>query len=338
MPRPWRKNFEGAKYHITCRGNARKRIFLAREDWVRFRAQLNHALVCEGVRLDAWALMSNHYHLLVETPRANLPAFMRRLNTSYAMYFRHKHQRPGHCFQGRYGAKLVKDDEYLLRLTRYIHLNPVNVKGKKEKSVEEKWTFLSAFPWSSLRGCPRASDAEEDVSYDWLWSMGRRTLAGCRRAYGAYMRDCLGSADEVLASAYDRSRYAIGEDDFVEGVEEEMREQAVTGWSGSDLAASEERGVGVADLLRVACEQEGVELAELESKWRRLGTSRGMVLELVCRYGGCTQRDLGEVLGVSEHAIGKQRKRFADMLSGDPQLRKQLQSRHVVFRRVMSSF
>ncbi len=337
MPRPWRKNFEGAKYHITCRGNARKRIFLAPEDWVRFRAQLNHALVCEGVRLYAWALMSNHYHLLVETPRANLPAFMRRLNTSYAMYFRHRHQRPGHCFQGRYGAKLVGDDEYLLRLTRYIHLNLVNVKGMKEKSLEEKWAFLSDFPWSSLRGCLRASDAEDDVSYDWQWSMGRGTSAGCCRAYGVYVWHCLASADEVLASAYDRSRYAIGEDEFVEGVEEEMRDQAGTGRSGSDLAASEERGVGVANLLSVACEQVGVDFAELKGKWRRLGRSRGMVLELVCRYGGCTQRDLGEVLGVSEHAIGKQRKRFAEMLSGDTQLRKQLHSREAAFRRVMSS-
>jgi hypothetical protein len=281
--------------------------------------------------------MANHYHLLVETPRANLPAFMRRLNTSYAMYFRHKHQRPGHCFQGRYGAKLVGDDEYLLRLTRYIHLNPVNVKGKKEKGLEEKWSFLSGFAWSSLRGCLRASDAEEDVSYDWLWSMGRGTLAGCRRAYGVYVRDCLASSDEVLATAYDRSRYAIGEDEFVEGVEEEMRDQAGRGRSGLDLAASEERVVSVADLLRVACEQVGVELAELKGKWRRLGTSRGMVLELACRYGGSTQRDLGEVLGVSEHAIGKQRKRFAEKLSRDPQLRRQLQSRIVAFRRVMSS-
>ena len=124
----------------------------------------------------------------------------------------------------------------------------------------------------------------------------------------------------------------------MEGVEEEMRDQSGTGRSGSDLAASEERRVGAADLLSVACEHVGVDFAELKGRWRRLGASRGMVLELVCRYGGCTQRDLGEFLGVSEHAIGKQRKRFAEMLSGDPQLRKQLQLRDAAFRRAMSSF
>jgi len=69
-------------------------------------------------------LMPNHYHLLVETPLGNVPRFMQRLNTAYSMYFRLQHRRPGHCFQGRYGAKLVRGEDYLLRLTRYIHLNP----------------------------------------------------------------------------------------------------------------------------------------------------------------------------------------------------------------------
>ena len=337
MPRPWRKNYAGAKYHVTCRGNGRKPIFLVPEDGVRFREQLRHALACEGVRLYAWALMPNHYHLLVETPRANLPAFMRRLNTSYALYFRHKHQRPGHCFQGRYGAKLVGDDEYLLRLTRYIHLNPVCVKGMAEKSVTEKRRHLQKYPWSSLRGCLQLAQAEGDVSYDWLRLMNRPGLAACRRAYEAYVRGCLGEADEALGSVYRNSLYALGDDAFVKGVEDEMRRAADARFTQSDLASPPERRHNVDELLRMTCEVLGVAVKDLTARGRRMGTSKAMAIELMCRIGGISQRALGEHLGVSEHAIGKQRHRLASSRSDDPALHERFEAMEQRYVRLVSS-
>ena len=80
MPRPWRQQFEGAKYHITARGNGREKLFYEPEDY-------------ERVVLYAYALMSNHYHLLIETPEGNLSKFMQRLNTAYGLYFRYKRRR-----------------------------------------------------------------------------------------------------------------------------------------------------------------------------------------------------------------------------------------------------
>ena len=77
--------------------------------------------------LYAFALLDNHFHLLARTPRANLSQFMQRLNSSYALYARFKHHRPGHQFQGRFKAKLVEDETYLRMLTRYIHLNPIKI-------------------------------------------------------------------------------------------------------------------------------------------------------------------------------------------------------------------
>ena len=337
MPRPWRKNVAGAKYHVTCRGNGRKPIFLAPEEWSRFREQLGHALACDGVRLYAWALMPNHYHLLVETPRANLPAFMRRLNTSYALYFGHKHQRPGHCFQCRYGAKLVGDDEYHLRLTRYIHLNPVCVKGMAEKSATEKWQYLQAYKWSSLRGSLRSATAEEDVSYDWLYGMNRSKLASCRRAYGAYVRACLGEADEMLSSVYRLSRYAIGDDSFVEGIEDEMRRKEEGRSTPSDLVRPAEGRREVDVLLKLACRLLDLAMKDLKAKGSRLGVDKAMVIELMCRIGGCSQRALGEYLGVSEYAIGKQRRRFALALTADPALRKIFNTRYAQYARLLSS-
>ena len=126
MARPWRILYAGAKYHVTVRGNARQEVFHEERDYLRFIEQLSDGLEKDEIILYAFVLMSNHYHLFVETKHGNIQRFMQRLNTAYSMYHRYKHNQPGHCFQGRYGAKLVKGDDYILRLTRYVHLNPVN--------------------------------------------------------------------------------------------------------------------------------------------------------------------------------------------------------------------
>ena len=309
MPRLWRKTFEGAKYHVTCRGNARQAIFLAPPDWARFRQQLSHACACEGVILYAWVLMPNHYHLLVETPRGNLSAFMRRLNTAYAMYFRHKHGRPGHCFQGRYGAKLVANDDYLLRLTRYLHLNPVSGKKFHGTTPEEKWLYLKSYIWSSFLGSLSRREAEEGVSYAWLRLMNRRTLAECRRAYGMYMRECLAARDGVLAKDYGRSAYAIGDDAFVEDIEEELLDTPAPGLRRGDVVLPLIPRVDVAAALASACKTVRVELSEVQRRGARLGHIKAHVIDLVCRMPGITQRSLADYLQVSEHAIGKQRQR-----------------------------
>jgi REP element-mobilizing transposase RayT len=105
-----------------------------------------------AIVLYAFAIMDNHFHLLARTPRANLSQFMQRLNTSYALYARFKHHRPGHQFQGRFKAKLVEDETYLRMLTRYIHLNPIKVAtcrklGRAARGAE-KGTSLSCLVMS----------------------------------------------------------------------------------------------------------------------------------------------------------------------------------------------
>lgn len=260
--------------------------------------------------LYAWVLMPNHYHLLVETPRGNLPAFMRRLNTAYAMYFRHKHGRPGHCFQGRYGAKVVANDEYLLRLTRYLHLNPVNVKALVGKTSREKWAYLKSYAWSSFMGSISSGKAEEDVSYEWLRLMNRRSAGECRRAYEMYLRGCLGERDEVLAEAYGRSAYAIGDDTFVAKIEGELLDAKVPAPRGRDVVLPNAPPIDIAAALTSACDTVGVKPSEVRRRGGRLGLVKAQAIDLVCRMPGITQRALAEHLSISEHAVGKQRQRW----------------------------
>lgn len=142
MARPLRLEFAGALYHVTSRGDGREDIYLSDEDrelWLAVFAQ-----VCERFNwvCHAYCLMSNHYHLLLETPEGNLSAGMRQLNGVYTQRFNRTHARVGHVFQGRFKAIIVERDAYLLELARYIVLNPVRARMVKR---------VDAWPWSSYR-------------------------------------------------------------------------------------------------------------------------------------------------------------------------------------------
>jgi len=140
VARPLRVAYPGAFYHVTSRGNERRKIFLSRRDGEKFLEYLRDGCTKFNVLIHAYILMGNHYHLIAETPQANLSVFMHALNSWYTTYFNIKRKRSGHLFQGRYKALLVDVDSYLLELSRYIHLNPVRA-GISEKP--EDWLFSS---------------------------------------------------------------------------------------------------------------------------------------------------------------------------------------------------
>ncbi len=125
-----------------------------------------HHLQSTAVSLYAYVLLDNHFHILVRTPRANLSAFMQRLLTAYALYARYKHRRPGHLFQGRFKAKLVEGDAYLLAVTRYIHLNPVKIAACRRMNGQQRLDRLEAYAWSSYGGYAAAGKVQEFVTYD----------------------------------------------------------------------------------------------------------------------------------------------------------------------------
>jgi putative transposase len=140
MARPLRLEFAGALYHVTSRGDGREDIYLSDEDrlaWLETFAAvcLRFNWVCH-----AYCLMSNHYHLIVETPDANLSIGMRQLNGVYTQRFNRTHGRVGHVFQGRFKAILVDKDSYLLELSRYVVLNPLRARMVRK---------LENYPWSS---------------------------------------------------------------------------------------------------------------------------------------------------------------------------------------------
>ena len=146
MSRPLRLEFSGALYHVTSRGNERKAIYLEDSDFEIFLNLLNTVCSRYNWVIHAYCLMDNHYHLLVETPDANLSKGMRQLNGVFTQSINRKHGRVGHLFQGRYKAILVDKDAYLLELCRYIVLNPVRA---KMVDTPDEWLWSS---WHCMVG------------------------------------------------------------------------------------------------------------------------------------------------------------------------------------------
>lgn len=149
MARPLRIEYEGAFYHITARGNEKRTIFRSEQDLTRFLSLLQRVHERYGILVHAYVLMTNHYHLILETPKANLISTLHDLNTAYTNYFNRRYNRTGHLFQGRYRSLLVEKDTYLLELSRYIHLNPLRA-GVVKRPEDYQWssypTYLSTRP------------------------------------------------------------------------------------------------------------------------------------------------------------------------------------------------
>ena len=143
MSRPLRIEYPGAVYHITSRGNEKKPVFKDDQDRDNFLKTLQHVNKRYNWICHAYCLMTNHFHLLIETPDGNLSLGMRQLNGVYTQLFNKWHGRVGHLFQGRYKAILIQKDSHLLEVCRYVVLNPVRAK-MVEKPEEWKWSSYLA--------------------------------------------------------------------------------------------------------------------------------------------------------------------------------------------------
>jgi putative transposase len=140
VSRPPRVQLAGGSYHVVARGNNKQPIFLDDRDHHIFLDVVAQTLSRFRWRCLTYCLMPNHYHLVVETPKADLSQGMRQLNGLYAQTFNRRHDRCGHLFQGRYGGGLLQSEQHLLESIRYVALNPVRA-GLVQRP--ENW------PWSA---------------------------------------------------------------------------------------------------------------------------------------------------------------------------------------------
>jgi len=204
MARPLRLEFPGALYHITSRGDAHEDIYRGDGDRRRFLALL--AEVCERFNWcgHAYCLMSNHYHLLMETPDANLSKGMRQLNGVYTRRFNGSHGRCGHVFQGRYKAIIVQRETYLKELARYIVLNPVRARVVDRP---QDW------PWSSYLATTGHAPCPDWLRRDWLLSTFGSTQEAAVAQYRQFVAEGIGQSGPW---AQLKQQVFLGSDVFVE--------------------------------------------------------------------------------------------------------------------------
>ena len=143
MARPLRIDVAGALHHVTSRGNERRPIFRSNRDREAFLQFLAEAVKRFGWSVTAWVLMTNHFHLVIQTPEANLSRGMQWLNGTYADWFNRRHKRSGHLFQGRFKSFIIDKETYFTEVLRYVVLNPVRAKIVA-RPEEYRWSSYCA--------------------------------------------------------------------------------------------------------------------------------------------------------------------------------------------------
>jgi REP element-mobilizing transposase RayT len=178
MSRPIRIQFPGALYHITSRGNGRKNIFRDDADRGKFLEALSSTIGRYHWLCHAYCLMNNHYHLLIETPEANLSAGMRQLNGVYTQKYNYFHSTVGHVFQGRYKSFVIEKEPYLLEVARYIVQNPVRA---KIVSSPEEWE------WSSYRATCGKRKPPSWLTTDWILHFFKNKKQSAKKQYQKFV-------------------------------------------------------------------------------------------------------------------------------------------------------
>jgi len=210
MARPLRIEFSGALYHLTARGNAQQDIYIDDDDRNDFLALLSK--VCERYhwRCHAYCLMSNHYHLLIETKQPTLSKGMKYINGLYTQRFNKRHKRVGHVFQGRFKGILVERDAYLLELACYIVLNPV--RAGMVRSVKD-------WPWSSYRATAGFKEPHSCLVTDWVLSGFGKQKKRAQESYRQFVREGKGQTSpwESLTN-----QIYLGSDKFVQKMQSKV--------------------------------------------------------------------------------------------------------------------
>lgn len=203
MSRPLRLKFPGALYHVTARGDLQRAIYLDDSDryaWLDILARMcaRYNFVVHG-----FCQMTNHYHLLIETPDANISAGMRQLNGQYSQYFNRRHQVVGHVFQGRYDAVLVQKESHLRELARYVVLNPVRARMVSDPS---------GWPWSSYALMIQQAAAPAWLHTEWLLA---QFGVSREEAIAAYQRFVLAGIGGESPLKHTRHQLLLGDEQFV---------------------------------------------------------------------------------------------------------------------------
>ena len=319
MSRPLRIQYPDAYYHVTCRGNEQRAIFLSSGDQQDFFRILTRSLEIFSVRLLAYALMSNHFHLLVCTPKGNLSEFMRHFNISYTGTFNRKYKRSGHLYQGRYKAFLIDRNNYLLEVSRYVHLNPLRMKSRAP--LEQRWRDLLTSDATSLPGYLDVKNHEAFIHYETILRYFGPEDRKSRDEYRQFVAEGVG---KDISSPLEKGKGTgiVGEEDFIKEVKERLGRDRKNSKSLREQPELRELGqiMTSGELIDRYARLVRMPRGELAAKGTQ-SIERAMLMELLYRFCHITQPEIGRLLGgIDYSAVSQARKRFQLKMQHDPEL------------------
>jgi len=288
MPRPTRIQYENAFYHVMNRGRGRQTIYHGDAYYQAFLATLSEAHQRFDAVIHAYCLMGNHYHLLLETPRANLDRIMRHINGVYTQRHNRLRKTDGPLFRGRYKAILADKDNYLLQLSRYIHRNPVETKRPLVDDLVE-------YPWSSYPAYINQAKAEP-----WLQRHYTYQLLGHRNKYAGYKSYVSQVIDEDLSKLYGRKHTVtvLGDSDFREAIAKDQDKLTVN----AELSAALSERPTAQDIVHAVAKV--FKVAPKSIVARRKGRQKSNLprkVAIYCcqQYGDMSLKAIAEYFGLS---------------------------------------
>jgi REP-associated tyrosine transposase len=314
MPRQARLDVPGALHHIMVRGINKSVIFKDDQDKARFLERLGNTVMEGQCRVHAWVLMHNHVHILFRSGRHGISAVMRKLLTWYAQYYNRRHKRTGHLFENRYRSVLCEEDNYLLALVRYIHLNPI--RAGIIKTIEE----LDRYPWSGHRSIIGKA------KYLWMDTETVRSRFGSapRKAlheYRKFMREGMGQGRlaELIGGGLIRSQGGwsqvlamrrrgrkeeyderiLGSGDFVNRILEEAEDRQLR------QTRAKRAGKTIRTIVEEECRKQGISIQELKSggKRRKVSDTRAVIALRSRDELGLTAAEIARNVGVNTSAV-----------------------------------
>ena len=316
MPRHARLDAPGALHHVIGRGIEGTAIFRSDGDRTDFLDRIADLWRAGALRVYAWALLPNHFHLLVRTAGQPLAKTMRQLLTGYVVNFNRRYGRLGHLFQNRYKSIVCEDEPYLLELTRYIHLNPL--RAGLARDPKELWEY----PWSGHSALMGQLVREWQDVAEILGRFGEHKSEAVRR-YEAFVREGIGRGrrPELVSGGLVRSaggwahvaalrnrgeksagdERVLGGSEFVERLAREAEERV------RETIRLRRRAPAFDDLAAIVIRQTGISSIELRSgsKARRISAARKLLCQIAVKHLGYTGADVARFLGVGTSAVNR---------------------------------
>lgn len=278
MSRQLRIEYPDALYHVTARGNDKARIFINDDDRYKFLYTLEYCTKTFNYICHAFCIMDNHYHLLIETPDANLSAGIHRLNSVYAQYFNKQYDHVGHVFQGRFKAVLVQRDNYFLELCRYIVLNPVKA-GIANHPAEYQWSSYCNTIGTAGKNSPF-------ITTSWILAQFDDDISQAQKKYMNFVMDGM-NADSPMKDI--KTGTILGDTNFMESLSNRISEYK------DDTAIPKAQRYACKKSLTSLFENPGSMTREIRNK---------LIFEAYSKYG-YTQKELAKFLRLHVITVGR---------------------------------